>query len=103
MGESREFSAGHGRPAKEERTLFAREKFRCRRSNADFGAAGVGHERMSRCAARDFRKQINGRGDGERDVDQIGVMQGRRQLTGEGFVNGTASLCFTSYVGTFPS
>jgi len=73
--DSREFPSGHG-CRRERAAPFCRKKFgRCVR-DAHFGATGVGDQRVRRSVARDFRKEINCRGDGKRDVDQIGVFQG---------------------------
>src|SRR5881394_3792379 len=63
------FLGGHPMAAEEERALFAGEKFVGSLGDADFGAAGVGNERVRRSVARDFRKKIDCRGDGKRDVD----------------------------------
>src|SRR6266481_8659208 len=98
-----EFPAGHGMAAKEERAIFAGEKFVGGLGDANFGAAGVGHKGMRRSVARDFRKKIDCRGDGKRDVNQIGVMQNWRQLAGEGFVDGAAFWRFTSNIRAIPS
>src|SRR5260370_15359274 len=101
--DSREFPSGHGMPAEEERPLFARKKFgRCLR-DAHFGAAGVGDERMRRSMPRDFWKKIDGRGDGKRDVDQIGVLQSRRPLAGEDIVDRAASLRLANHISTVPT
>src|SRR5216684_5514995 len=101
--DSREFPSGHGMPAEEERPLFARKKFgRCLR-DAHFGAAGVSDERMRRSMPRDFRQKINCRGDGKRDVDQIGVLQSRRHLAGEDFVDRAASLRLANHIGAVPT
>src|SRR5881392_410308 len=75
MRDSREFPAGHGMAAEEKRVLFARKEFGGGLGDADFGATGVGDERVRRSVARDFRKKIYRRGDGKRDVDEIGVLQ----------------------------
>src|SRR2546425_6477572 len=101
--DSGEFPAGHGMAAEEERTFFAGEKFVGGLGDAHFGAAGVGDERVRRSVARDFRKKIDCGGDGKREVDQIGVLQSRRQLAGESFVEGAATLRFTNDVGAVPT
>ncbi len=101
--DSGEFPAGHGMPAKEERPLFATKKLGGCLRDAHFGAAGVSDERMRRSMPRDFWKKIDGRGDGKRDVDQIGVMQGRRKFTGKNFVDRAASLRLANHVSAVPT
>ena len=103
MRDSREFPAGHGMAAEEKRVLFARKEFGGGLGDADFGATGVGDERVRRSVARDFRKKIYRRGDGKRDVDEIGVLQGGSEVAGEGFVDGAASLRFTNDLGAVPA
>src|SRR5260370_38641530 len=92
MRDAGEFPAGHGMAAEEERTFFAGKKFGGGLEDADFGAAGVGNERVWSSVARDFRKKIHCCGDGKRDGDQIGVLPGRRQLAGKSFSKGAATL-----------
>src|SRR5437868_671315 len=103
VGDSGEFPAGHGMAAEEERALFARKKLGGGLGDANFGAAGVGDERLRSSVARDFWKKIYGRGDGKRDVDQIGVLKGGSEVPGEGFVDCAASLRFTNDIGAVPA
>src|SRR6266403_1273109 len=65
MGDAGEFPAGHGMAAKEERSVSCGIKFCGGFDDADFGAAGIRDERVSWGVARNFRKKIEGRGDGK--------------------------------------
>src|SRR5882724_1913412 len=103
MGVAGEFPAGHGMAAEEERSIGCGIKFRGGFDDADFGAAGIGDERVSWSVARDFRKKIERRANGKCDVDQVGILQGRSEFRGECFVKCAASVRFTNNFGAVPA
>src|SRR5207245_10251963 len=102
MGDAGECSGGHRMPAKEDRSLFVGKKFRCRLGDADFGAASVGHKRVSGRVTRDFWKKINGCRNRKREVNQISLTQSRSQLTRKRLVYHPASLRIASDIGAIP-
>src|SRR5438876_11956306 len=71
--------------------------------DAHFGAASVGDQSIRPSVARDFGKKVDGRGNGQGDVDQIGVLERRSEFTGERLVNGGAGLRFADDLGSIPA
>ena|SRR2546426_1101532 len=103
MCDSGEFPASHGMAAEEKRSVRCGIKFRGGFDDANFGAAGIGDERVSWGVARDFRKKIEGRGDGKCDVNQVSILQSRSEFCGERFVKCAASVRFTNDFGAVPA
>src|SRR5580765_3842942 len=64
MGDAGEFPASHGMASEEKRPTGCGIEFCGGFDDADFGAAGVGDERVRRRVARNFRKKVESRGDG---------------------------------------
>ena len=89
VGEAGEFAACHGMGGEEERAglIVMGKIFRSSVSDAEFGAAGVGDQSVRWGATGDFREQVDGDADGERDVDEVGIFESGRQGFGEGFVD----------------
>src|SRR6266852_6361007 len=71
--------------------------------DADLGAASVGDERMRGGVTRNFWKKIEGRSDGESNVNQLGVLQRGSEVPGEGVVDGGAGLRFADDFGAVPT
>src|SRR5438046_9169997 len=71
--------------------------------DAHFGAASVGDQSIRPSVARDFGKKVDGRGNGQGDVDQIGVLERRSEFTGERLVNGGAGLRFWDRLEAVPA
>src|SRR5690348_4591320 len=98
-----EFLRRHGMTAKEERPIVRRKPFFRSLRNAHFGAASIRDQGMSRSVPRNFRKEINGGGNGQSNVNQVGILQRGSEVAGKGFVDGYARLRFAGDFGTIPA
>ena len=87
----------------EERAAFGGEKFGGGLRDAQFRAAGVGDQGVSRSVACDFGEKIECRTNGQRDVDKVGIAQGGSQIARKRFVDGIAGLCDGQDVGAIPA
>ena len=58
---------------------------------------------MARRVARDFRQDVQRGADRQRHVDQIRVVNGRRELSREKFIRGAEFLCPRSGVRAVPN
>ena len=66
------------------------------------GAAGIGDQRVRGRVARDLRQNVERGADGQRDVNEIGVLDSGLQLAGENFVGGTQLLGACRGFGSIP-
>src|SRR4029077_2196220 len=83
-GNSRKLFACHGMATEKNRA--ARSWLEMRRSflhDAHFRAACVGYQRGCRRLAGDFRKEIEGYANGQRDINQIRFGESESQISGK--------------------
>ena len=103
VGNAGLFPASHGVAAEEEICGVIGEMVCGVFRDAHFGAAGVGDERMPGGEACDFWEEIESGADGQCDVNEIGIFQGRTESAGKGGIYGPARLRFADDFGAVPA
>src|SRR5690349_7239031 len=89
-------------PAKEERPFVRWENFLRSLRDAHLCAAGIGDQCVRRSVARNLRKKINRRGNGQSDVDEVSALQRSGKLPIERRINGASCMSFSDNVRAVP-
>ena len=71
--------------------------------DAHLGAARVGDQCPYGSVPRNFGEKVDGCGNGQRNVNQVGVLQRRSEFAGKRFVDGTARLRFSDNFRAVPA